>query len=65
MSVHIDDMTADISVVEGELPLNAAQIEKLVKLVMHRIEERKRDARQQGEASAMRGSVAPSLHGGD
>ena len=63
MAVHIDEMTSDINVVEGELPLSAAQIDKLVTLVLHRLEEHTRDAHQRREASAMRGSVAPALHG--
>ncbi len=62
MSVHVDEMTSEINIVEGELPLTMAQIEKLVKLVMSRIEARKRDTREQRDATSLTGSVAPSLH---
>jgi len=46
MPVHIDEMTSDVTIVEGELPLTPPQIEKLVKLVMHRIAEKKTDAQR-------------------
>ena len=39
MPVHIEEMTSDVTIVEGELPLTPAQIEKLCKLVMRRIAE--------------------------
>ena len=50
MPVHVDELSSEVTVVEGELPLTTPQIEKLVKLVMgriadeHRNEERKRAA---------------------
>ena len=40
MPVHVDEMSSEITVVEGELPLTPQQIEKLVKLVMRRIAAR-------------------------
>ena len=30
MPVHIEEMTSDVTIVEGELPMTPAQIEKLV-----------------------------------
>jgi hypothetical protein len=62
MSVHVDEMTSEINIVEGELPLTMPQIEKLVKLVISRIDARKRDVGQQRDATSLTGSVAPSLH---
>ena len=62
MSVHVDEMTSEINIVEGELPLTTAQIEKLVKLVMSRLDARKRDAGHQRDATSLTGSVAPSMH---
>lgn len=46
MPVHIDEMSSDVTVVEGELPLTPAQIEKLVKIVMSRMADKKRDAQR-------------------
>lgn len=63
MPVHVDEMTSEINIVEGELPLTPAQIEKLVKLVMSRLDARKRDASHQREATSLTGSVAPRMHG--
>jgi hypothetical protein len=46
MPVHIDEMSTEVTVVEGELPLTPVQIEKLVRLVMSRIADKKRDAQR-------------------
>ena len=62
MSVHVDEMTSEINIVEGELPLTAAQIERLVKLVTSRLDARKRDASHQRDATSLTSSVAPDLH---
>lgn len=62
MSVHVEEMTSEVNIVEGELPLTAAQIEKLVTLVMSRIDARKRDASHQRDATSLSGSVAPTMH---
>jgi hypothetical protein len=62
MPVHIGEMTTEITVVEGELPLTTAQIEKLVKLVMSRIEMRNRDLAAQQDATQMRTSAASPAH---
>ena len=54
MPVHIDEMTSDVTIVEGELPLTPAQIEKLVKLVMRRIAEKNVDAHRTHAAMQIR-----------
>jgi hypothetical protein len=54
MPVHIEEMTTDVSVMEGELPLSPAQIDALVKVVIKQIEERKRDAARLAEATKLR-----------
>lgn len=46
MPIHVEQMNTDVSVVEGELPLGPAQLEKLVELVMNRIEEKQRGEEQ-------------------
>jgi len=64
MPVHIDEMTSDVTIVEGELPLTPAQIEKLVKLVMHRIGEKKHESQRTHAASQLkRQSTAPFERG--
>jgi hypothetical protein len=60
MPVHIEELTSDVTVVEGEMPLSPAQIEKLVKLVCSRIADKEKDAmRTRGAAKVKRQSSAP------
>jgi len=59
MAVHIDKMTSDIGVATGDLPLTAAQIEKLVAIVLRRIDQRDRDRRALGDATTVRTNAAP------
>jgi hypothetical protein len=54
MPVHIDEMTSDVSVVEGDFPLTDAQVEKLLKLVMKRLAEKQQDAHRFREATKLR-----------
>jgi hypothetical protein len=57
MAVHIERMTSDIAVQEGELSLTAAQVDKLVSLVISKLEERAREAQRSREATKLRGHV--------
>lgn len=54
MPIHIEEMTSDVTVIAGELPLTEAQIEKLVALVVRRVAERERDARRSRDATRLR-----------
>ena len=54
MPVHIEEMTTDVSVIEGDLPLSPAQIEMLVKAVMKKLAERQQDAARLREATKLR-----------
>lgn len=61
MSVHIGEMTSEVTVVEGELPLSPAQIQKLVRLVASEMERAKRSAQKIDEATRVQESVAPPM----
>jgi|HubBroStandDraft_4_1064222.scaffolds.fasta_scaffold92153_3 hypothetical protein len=65
MPFHIEEVTSEVTVIDGDLPLTAAQVEKLVKLICRRLEEKGRDAVLAHEASAIRRHVAPPLRIGD
>ena len=54
MPVQIEELSSEITVIDGEMPLSAAQVEKLVKLVMSRIDEHKRSVTQRREATRLR-----------
>lgn len=48
MPIHVEDMTTEVEAFEGELPLSAAQLDRLVEMVIQRLEEKQRgnDMRQ-------------------
>jgi len=54
MPVHVDELSSEITVVEGELPLTPPQIEKLVKLVMRRIADQQRNEERARAATRIR-----------
>ncbi len=53
MQVHIEKMTSDVSVQAGDLALTQAQIEKLVALVISKLEDRAREAQRACAATAL------------
>ena len=59
MPVHIDEMQTEVTVFDGELPLSPPQIEKLVKIIMQRLEEKQRNAMSRQRATEIRDSVIP------
>lgn len=54
MPVHVEDMSSEVSVVDADLPLSDAQIDKLVGVVMRRLERKQREAKQSDEATVIR-----------
>lgn len=59
MSVIVENMTSEVTVMDGDLPLSDAQLERLVKLVIQRLEAQQREARRSGEATQLRRESAP------
>ncbi len=61
MPVFIDEMTSDVTALEGDLPLNAQQIEKLVQLVIAQLEKLEREKRNGREATKIRAHATPDM----
>lgn len=59
MPVHIGEVTSEVAVSRGEIPLSDAQLDALVKIVMNRLEQARRDAARSREATRLRPSSAP------
>ena len=59
MPVHIEEMTSDVTILDGDLPLSQEQIEKLVKIVLKQLEAKQREARQSSAATSVRRESAP------
>lgn len=61
MSVYINRMTNEVTALDGELPLNQQQIEKLVQLVIAQLEKEKREESRRNEATKIRSQAAPDM----
>ncbi len=61
MPVHVEEMTSEVAVFEGDLPLTEAQLDKLVRLVLQRLGDKQREAKQAREATTLRQEAAPPL----
>lgn len=59
MPIHIGEIASEVSVSRGEVPLSDAQLDALVKVVMQRLEQVRRDAERSREATRVRPSSAP------
>ena len=59
MAVHIEEMVSEVTVVDGDLPLTRAQLEKIADFVIARIEQRKRDRDQARAATKLRPMSEP------
>lgn len=57
MPVHIEDMQTEVTVFDGDLPLSPEQIEKLVKIVLRRLEEQQHNTKSNRQATEIRNSA--------
>lgn len=68
MAVHIEKLTSEVTLQDGgDLPLSPAQVERLVGLVLARLEDRAREARRSQAATALCRQASKPLkpgHGG-
>lgn len=60
MSIELGDLTSEVNVIEGELPLSTKQIDKLVQIVLARMEQRLQEQKQFSGATTIRRSVIPN-----
>lgn len=65
MAFNLEEVTSEVTVLEGELPLSRAQIDKLVQIVIARLQELQRDAGNRREATSIRSQAAPPVHVGE
>lgn len=65
MPLHIDEMSSDISIFADDMPLTPQQINKLVQIIMFRLDEKEQD-KKQGEATVMmRANANPAMYLGE
>lgn len=61
MPIHIEEMSSDVTVFDGELPLSPAQLERLIQIVLQRLDQREQGQRQHRDATRLRARAAPPL----
>jgi hypothetical protein len=62
--MHVERMTSTISIQDGDLALSPAQIEKLVALVIARLEDRAREAQRSCAATRLSRQASMPLEPG-
>lgn len=65
MPVHVEEMTSEVAVLDGDLPLSEKQVEKLVQIILRRLEEEQRGAASNREATTLRRSARPRIQIGE
>ncbi len=65
MPIHVQRMNTEVTVIDGDLPLTERQVEKLVQLVLKRLESARRDEQKSGEATTLKRSNAPPARVGE
>ena len=63
MPVHIENLETNATVATGDLPLSAAQVEKLVQIVLKRLQQQQRDQKRSRAATVLRASAMPDEPG--
>jgi hypothetical protein len=59
MPIFIENATVEATVTDGDMPLTAAQIEKLVKLVLARLAAQEQDSQARKNATRLRNHSLP------
>lgn len=61
MPIHVERVNAVVSLVEGELPLSAEQLETIIAAVMERLDERDQDSKEHERLTKMRTDSSPEI----
>jgi hypothetical protein len=65
MTVHIGKLTSEVTVQDADMTISPGQIERIVSLVLVRLEERAREARRNQAATAIHKQASkPTRMGG-
>ena len=59
MPLHIEEMTSDVAVFDGEIPLTPAQMQQVVDQVMEKIKEQQRKDADLAEATKIKREATP------
>ncbi|MEM7335782.1 MAG: hypothetical protein AAF490_27135 [Chloroflexota bacterium] len=59
MSIYIQKMTDDVTLLDGDMPLSPKQIEQLVALILRRLEQNQETKNAHQEMTQLRSSARP------
>ena len=59
MPVEVGRFTTEVTVLDGDLPLSSSQLEKLVQIVLSRVEKQQQGQDRSREATVIRRQAAP------
>ena len=59
MPVQVDQIHSEVTVYDADLPLSPEQIDRLVKIVLQRLDQQQRERQANRGATALRSSVIP------
>jgi hypothetical protein len=65
MPMHVEKLTSEVTLHEGELSLTPAEVEKLVAIVLARIEQQKREGELARNATRLTRQAAAPFEAGD
>ncbi len=57
MPVHVEEMNSEVTAYDGDLPLSPAQIDKLVNIILQRLEQKQGHDRRTREATRLSSTV--------
>ncbi len=61
MPIYIEEISSEVTVIEGELSLTTEQMEKLTARILERLEQQQYEREQTYKAIRLRPQFAPSL----
>jgi hypothetical protein len=59
MTVHINQISSDVTAIAGDLPMSSEQLEKLVRLVLYRLEQKQRDEKSNRDTTCIQNQLTP------
>lgn len=65
MPVHVEEMSTEVTAMDGEIPLTEGQIERLVQIILKRLDDKLREARKAQDAVSLKRSAAPPTRVGE
>jgi hypothetical protein len=65
MPMHVEKLTSEVTLHEGDLSLTPAEVEKLVAIVLARIEQAKRETELARNATKLTRQAAAPFEAGD